>query len=127
MMTVFVASLTILAVLLGPILVKPIERNVEFFFLLVGLTACVTGQFNRALVWSAMSEPLPFTVAVLVFGAAFLLLRDYLDQLLRRLIQILHPRIICFCVAIILCLLAAFITPVVAVLVFVEAISLLRC
>ncbi len=94
-MTVFVASLTILAVLLGSILVKPIERNVEFFFLLVGvLTACVMGQFNRALVWSAMSEPLSFTVAVLVFGAAFLLLRDYLDQLLRRLIQILHPRII---------------------------------
>lgn len=128
MMTVILASLTILAVLLGPILVKPIERNVEFFFLLVGvLTACVTGQFNRALVWSALSEPLSFTVAVLVFGAAFLLLRDYLDQLLRRLIQILHPRIICFCLAIILGLLAAFITPVVAALVFVEAISLLRC
>jgi predicted cation transporter len=127
-MTVILASLTILAVLLGPILVKPIERNVEFFFLLVGvLTACVMGQFNRALVWSAVSEPLSFTVAVLVFGAAFLLLRDFLDQLLRRLIQILHPRIICFCLAIILGLLAAFITPVVAALVFVEAISLLRC
>jgi predicted cation transporter len=128
MMTVILASLTILAVLLGPILVKPIERNVEFFFLLVGvLTACVMGQFNRALVWSAVSEPLSFTVAVLVFGAAFLLLRDYLDQLLRRLIQILHPHIVCFCLAIILGLLAAFITPVVAALVFVEAISLLRC
>ena len=127
-MTAILASLTILAVLLGPILVKPIERNVEFFFLLVGvLTACVMGQFNRALVWSAMSEPLSFTAAVLVFGAVFLLLRDYLDQLLRRLIQILHPRMICFCLAIILGLLAAFITPVVAALVFVEAISLLRC
>ena len=47
MMTVILASSTILAVLLGPILVKPIERNVEFFFLLVGvLTACVMGQFD---------------------------------------------------------------------------------
>ena len=41
-MTVILTSLTILAVLLGPILVKPIERNTEIFFLLIGvLTVCV--------------------------------------------------------------------------------------
>src|SRR5258708_29792821 len=103
MMTVILAALTILAVLLGPILVKPIERNVEFFFLIVGvLTACIMGQFNAALVWSAVSEPLSFTLAVLVFGAAFGLLRDYLDQLLRAVIRILDPRILCFRLAIIL-------------------------
>ena len=32
MMTVILTSLTILAVLLGPILVPPIERNTEVFF-----------------------------------------------------------------------------------------------
>ena len=85
------------------------------------------GQFNAALVWAALSEPLPFTLAVLVFGATFRLLRDYLDQLLRRVIRLLDPRILCFCLAIILGFLAAFITPVVSALVFVEAISLLRC
>ena len=54
MMTLILTSLTILAVLLGPILVKPIERNVELFFLLIGvLTACVMRQFDAALVRAA--------------------------------------------------------------------------
>ena len=127
-MTVILTSLTILAVLLGPILVKPIERNTEIFFLLIGvLTACVMRQFDATLVRAALTEPLSFTVAVLVFGAAFRLLRDYLDQLLRRVIRLLDPRILCFCLAIVLGFLAAFITPVVSALVFVEAVSLLRC
>src|SRR5208283_4193850 len=49
------------------------------------------------------------------------------DQLLRQIIKLLDPRIICFGLAVILGLTAAFITPVIAALVFVEAISLLRC
>src|SRR5208282_1780573 len=90
-------------------------------------TACVMRQLDATLVRAALTEPLSFTVAVLVFGAAFRLLRDYLDQLLRRVVPVLGPRILCFCLAIILGFLAAFITPVVSALIFVEAISLLRC
>lgn len=121
------AILVIVLVLLGPVLIEAIERNIELFFLVVGvLTAAIMGQFKAALVWAALSEPLPFTLAVLAFGATFRLLRDYFDQLLRWVIRLLDPRILCFCLAIILGFLAAFITPVVAALVFVEAISLLR-
>ena len=128
MMTVILTSLTILTVLLGPILVKPIERNTEVFFLVIGvLTAYAMGQFDAALVRAALSEPLSFTLAVLVFGAAFRFLRDYLDQLISRAIGLLDPRILCFGLAIILGAIAPFITPVVSALVFVEAIALLRC
>jgi predicted cation transporter len=122
------ATLVIAIVLLGPVFTGAIERNVEVFFLLVGLvTACIMGQLNTTLVWAALSEPLSFTLAVLAFGATFRLLRDYLDQLFSRVIQILDPRIVCFCLLIVLGFLAGFITPVVSALVFVEAISLLRC
>ena len=128
MLTLALATLVIVVVLLGPVFIEAIERNVELFLLLIGvLTACIMGQFKAALVLAALSEPLSFTVAVLVFGATFRLLRDNLDQLLRRVIRLLNPRILCFCLAIILGFLAAFITPVVSVLVFAEAISLLRC
>jgi len=121
------ATIVIVLVLLGPVFIEAIERNVELFFLLVGvLTACIMGQCNAALIRAALSEPLPFTLAVLVFGATFRLLRDSFDQLLRRTIRVVDPRIFCFCLAVTLGLLAAFITPVVAALVFVEAISLLR-
>src|SRR5271166_4104995 len=127
MVTLALTTLIIVVVLLGPVFVEAIERNVELFFLLMGvLTACIMGQFDAALVRAALSEPLSFTMAVLVFGAAFRLLRNYFDQLLRWVIQWLDARIVCFCLAITLGFLAAFITPVVAALVFVEAISLLR-
>jgi len=128
MVRLALTTLIIVVVLLGPVFVEAIERNVELFFLLTGvLTACIMGQFDVALVRAALSEPLSFTVAVLVFGAAFRLLRNYFDQLLRWVIQLLDARILCFSLAITLGFLAAFITPVVAALVFVEAISLLRC
>src|SRR5208337_656923 len=128
MVRLALTTLIVVVVMLGPVFIEAIERNVELFFLLTGvLTACIMGQFDVTLVRAALSEPLSFTVAVLVFGAAFRLLRNYFDQLLRWVIQLLDARILCFSLAITLGFLAPFITPVVAALVFVEAISLLRC
>ncbi len=127
MATLAFATLVIIAVLLGPLLIKSIERNVEFFFLLLGLlTAAIMGQFNAALVRGALVEPLSFTAAVLVFGAAFRLSKAYLDGLFATVVELLEPRTLCFFLAIILGALAPFITPVVSALVFVEAIALLR-
>lgn len=118
----------IIVVLIGPVFVKAIDRNVELFFLLIGLlTACLMGQLNEPAVGAALKEPLPFTLAVLVFGSLFRFLRDYFHQLLGRAMRLLAPRILCFCLTIILGFLAAFITPVCAAIVFVEGISLLRC
>jgi predicted cation transporter len=127
-MTLAFAILVIVVVLLGPVFVGVVERNVELFFLLIGaLTAGLMGQFDAALFWGALTEPLSFTVAVLAFGAAFRLVADYVDELFDTVIRILDPRILYFCLAIILGFLAALITPVVSALVFVEAISMLRC
>jgi predicted cation transporter len=51
MLTLALATLVIVLVLLGPVFIGPVERNVELFFLLVGvLTACIMGQFNAGLV-----------------------------------------------------------------------------
>lgn len=126
-MTVMLTSLTILAVLLGPILVRPIERNVEFFFLVAGIIiSAAMGQFSFALVRAALSEPIVLTSAILVFGIAFRLLQVYLDRLFSEAIRMCGKRWMCFGLTIIVGLLAGFITAVVAALVFAEAISLLR-
>lgn len=126
MATLALATLVIVAVLLGPVLIKPIEREVEFFFLVIGLiTAALMGQFNMALVRGALLDPLPFTAAVLFFGAAFRLFADHLDRLLGRIVRVTDPRILCFCLSLVLASLAPLVTPVVSALVFVEAISLL--
>jgi predicted cation transporter len=122
------ATLVIIVVLVGPIFIEVIERNVEFFFLLIGLlTACIMGQFSWAMVLASLTEPLSFTLAVLICGAIFRLLRDYFDHILGRLARLLDPRILSFCLALTLGFLAAVITPVVSALVFVEGISLLHC
>ena len=55
MLRLTLATLVIVLVLLGPVFVEMIERNVEAFFLVVGvLTACIMGQFNAALVRAAL-------------------------------------------------------------------------
>jgi len=121
-------TVVIIVVLIGPVLFEAIDQNVELFFLVIGLLAAYfLGQLNEVAVRAAVKEPLPFTLAVLTFGTVFRWLRDYFDQLLRRVIRLLDPRILCFCLTIILGFLGAFITPVVSALVFVEGISLLRC
>ncbi len=127
MATLAFATLVIVVVLLGPVFIGAIERNVELFFLVVGvLTACLMGRFSTALIWAALRQPLSFTLAVLVFGAGFRFLRDYLDRLFASAVQVLDLRAACFWLTIILGFLSAFITPVVSALVFVEAISALR-
>jgi len=128
MLTFVLATFVIILVLLGPVFVGAIERNVEVFFLVIGvLTALMMGQFTASLVWGALREPLGFTAAVLAFGATFRLLRGNLDRVFRRAIEALAPRMLCFFLAIGLGFLAPFITPVIAALIFVEAISMLRC
>ena len=79
------AALMVFAVLVAPVLIGPIKRNVELFFLVAGVaTACLMGQFSSALLWAALREPLSFTLAVLVFGAGFRFLRDFLIRMKRK-------------------------------------------
>ena len=119
--------LTILAVLLGPILIKPLERNVEIFFLVAGtIIAAVAGQLTSALVRSALREPIELTAAVLVFGIVFRWLRARLDRLLSAATRMFGQRWLCFALTIVLGLLAGIITAVMAGIVFAEAISLLN-
>jgi predicted cation transporter len=127
MIALVLTSSTILAVLLGPILVKPIERNVEFFFLVTGTFTCaVMGQLNSALICNALREPIVLTSAVLVFGIAFRLLRAQLDRFFSLAVVRFGQRWLCFGLTIILGLLSGFITAVVAALVFAEAVALLK-
>ncbi len=127
MIAAVLTCLTILAVLLGPILVKPVERNVELFFLVAGtIVSAMAGQLSSTLVRTALSEPIALTSAVLGFGIAFRLMQKRLDRLLSEATRVLGQRWLCFGLMIVLGLLAGFITAVVAALVFAEAISLLK-
>jgi predicted cation transporter len=119
-------GLLTVTVLVGPVMVKPIEKNIEAFFLVVGmLAAAISGQFDRKLVHAAATEPIALTVAVLIFGFVARALRPTLDRAMERATKIVSPRLIYFGLIVALGLLSSVITAVIAALVLVEAIAML--
>lgn len=118
-------AVILLAVLAGPLLFRPVERNIEiFFFLAGGIAAAASGRVDRALIWRALSAPIGISLAVLVFGALARVLRPALDRGLKRMINVVSPRLFVFALTIVLGLVSSVITAVVAALVLVEALSL---
>jgi predicted cation transporter len=120
-------GILLLAVLLGPLLIKPIERNIEVFFLAAGsFASAVTGQWGWPLLRAALTEPLALTIAVLAFGVVARFLRPTLERSFQLLVGAIAPRWIYFGLIVALGLLSGIITAVIAALVLVEAIALLR-
>lgn len=125
---VTIALLVILiAVLIGPILVKPVEHNLELFFLVVGMLAAIAGgQFGWPMLREAIVEPIGLTLAVAVFGAMARVFRAQFDRAIQRLRMAVSPRWIYFILIIVLGMISSIITAVVAALLLVEAIAMLR-
>ena len=124
---VWVLGLITLAVLVCPVLIKPVEQNLEIFFLSVGaIASATTGQWGRSLLHAAVTEPIPLTIAVLGFGMIARLLRPALDRVVARLVKSVAPRWIYFTLIILLGLFSSVITAVIAALILVEAIAVLK-
>ena len=104
-----------------------LSENVELFFLGAGVVAsATTGQWGKSLLHAAVTEPIPLTIAVLVFGVIARLLRPTLDHAVARLAQLIGPRWIYFSLIIILGALSSVMTAVIAALILVEAVALLK-
>ena len=120
-------GLVFLVVLFAPILLKPIEQNLEIFFLGAGAFAsAVAGKWGRELFYAALTEPIALTIAVLVFGIVARLARPLLDREVKRLVKVVKPKWIYFGMIVALGLLASVISAVIAALILVEAIALLK-
>src|SRR6266849_5109333 len=90
-------GLVLLAVLLGPVLVKPIEENIEIFFLIAGsFASAITGQWSGKLFHTALAEPLALLIAVLVFVAIARVRRPTRLRSHRGMIKVIAPRWIFF-------------------------------
>jgi predicted cation transporter len=123
----FALALILIGVLVGPVLIKPIEQNIEVFFLLAGaLASGLTGQWGHELLHIAATEPIPLTVAVLLFGVVAKIARPILDRGVERMVKVVSPRWVYFAMIVVLGLLSSVITAVIAALVLVEAIALLK-
>src|SRR5271169_4308308 len=89
-MMVAALGLILLLVILGPVLSKTVERNIEIFFLAAGaLTAAVSGQLSWAVLKAALTEPIALAIAVLVFGIIARLIRSALDRSVEQLLSVM--------------------------------------
>lgn len=117
----------LIALFAGPIVLAPIERNLEIWFFVVGLSAATLARiWSGALLIDALRAPLPVTIAVLVGGVLFGYLRPVLDRGFAHLRpKITRPALTASTVFII-GVLSAVISAIVAALVLVEAVALLE-
>ncbi len=120
-------TFALVAILIGPIFIRPIERNIELFFLSLGaLTTLLTGQFGWPMLRAAATEPLALTAAVLLFGVVGKLARPFFDDTVQAMNSALPARLLYLILIAAFGLLSTVITAVVAALLVVEAMIMLR-
>jgi predicted cation transporter len=126
-MMVAALGLILLLVILGPVLSKTVERNIEIFFLAAGaLTAAVSGQLSWAVLKAALTEPIALAIAVLVFGIIARFIRSALDRSVEQLLSVMAAHWVYFILIVALGMLASIITAVIAALILGEAITMLK-
>jgi len=123
-----IANLIILLiVLIGPLLDRRIEDNLESFLFVMGvLSALASGVFTVRLVRESLSHPIPITIAVLVFGFIFSRTRQRLFVAMQLLVARTGPALPAVLATVLLGLASSIITAIIASLVFVEVIAAMR-
>ena len=115
------------AVLLGPLLIKRIQRNLEAFLFLMGVCAvAVSRSWHIGIVEDAVQEPV--VLGIVLSGLLTGLIAHYIrPNFLRSINDILLDRItmkvIFLEIVVVLGLLAAIITPILSFFVLVEAVN----
>ena len=120
-------TLILLLVLLLPFLVHRIERNLELFLFVMGITAAIlAGVLKPPVLRGALIHPLPITATVFAMGLLFKLTRVWIEQAVARLRTRLPDHLFIFLMILVLGLLSSVITVIIASLVLVEIVALLR-
>src|SRR3989338_3651284 len=117
----------LLLVLILPFSFKKVEHNLEAFLFIMGIAATlISKQMSWHLGLEAITDPIPITLAVLVFGIVFKWSRRFLDTFITKALNAVSLSIFVFLLIFILGSLASVITAIIASLVLVEIISMLQ-
>lgn len=115
------------AVLLGPLLIKRIERNLEAFLFLMGVGAvAISRSWHIGIVEEAVQEPVVvgIVLSVLLVGLIAHYIRpNFLQSINDILLDRITMKVIFLEIVVVLGLLAAIITPILAFFVLVEAVN----
>ncbi|MDD5072584.1 MAG: DUF1646 family protein [Candidatus Omnitrophica bacterium] len=114
----------IVTVFVLPFLVKRIERDLEIFLFVMGLSAVTISQlWSKHLVYEALVEPIKISVAVLVAGLLFRYVRDRIRSTISKVIRQIGVKWVFFLVVVLLGVMSSAITAIIASLVLVELVT----
>jgi predicted cation transporter len=121
------AIVLLVFLLFGPMVLAPIERNLEAFCLGLGIIAVtISGLWEPRLIERAATEPINISIAVIAAGILFGWGRERFDRVFVRARRAFPRPILTAIVIFAIAIAASLITAIVAALVLVEAIGLLR-
>ncbi len=121
------AIIILLLLLVGPLVIRPIEHNLEPFILAVGIIATLFGEgFSAELIRHVLSEPIPITIAVVVAAVIFRETRTGLDRMFGLLRARMRRPLLTAVSVFVVAMLSSVITAIVAALVLVEIVGLLQ-
>lgn len=113
-------------VLILPFVAKSVEHNLEIFLFIMGLASVViSGQLKPQLFDEILSNYYLYfiTLAVLIFGILFVVLKDRISELITRILKHLTVSEFSMMMIIVLGFLSSVITAIVAALILVEVLN----
>ncbi|MBV8774487.1 MAG: DUF1646 family protein [Deltaproteobacteria bacterium] len=114
------------ALLVGPLILAPLEHNLEPYCLGLGIIAATaTNQWQWHLLRKAALDPMPITITVVVAGVLFGAIRPALDGSFAAMRRRLPRPLLAALVVLIVGLLSSVITAVIAALMLVEAVPVI--
>ncbi|CAG9621463.1 DUF1646 family protein [Sutcliffiella rhizosphaerae] len=113
-------SIIFILVLLGPLLIKKVEENIEVFLLVMGIVACmVSGVYSEMLFFIAATDPIFISIAVIIAGILFKWLQEPLSDMIHFIKDRIPFKLFIFMVVLLLGLISSVITAIIAALMLV--------
>ncbi len=129
-MITYILLVIFFIILLAPLMLKKVERNLELFLLIIGATTLMLSHFlgpepllSWDLIESAFMEPVKLAIATLLFGLLFRAVREPLNKKIVVMEERLGPRFFAFLLILVLGLISSIITAIIAALVLCEIVS----
>lgn len=116
-----------LMTLILPFSVKIVEEEIEFFLFVMGVLAVsISKAWSWHLIFDAIKEPVPITIAVLVMGLLFKVFRKKISSLLKILKNKMSPNKLVFSIVLFLGFFSSVITAIISAIILSEIVTLLK-
>jgi predicted cation transporter len=120
-------SIILILVLFLPFSVKIVERTLEVFLFIMGISAVLVSQvLDLALIVKALEDPIHITLAVIIAGLLFRWLQKPFEKSISGMSKAIPFRLFLALIVIVLGILSSVITAIIAAIVLVAIVGVLR-